>query len=154
MKQRSWVIGKKKAYGKSISLVYTGIKTKDFKENMWFLTIHYSISAKKNFQHRSKSNDIWTTMSFEVWIKYALKIMAAYLSPEVSFLPFLSTVSISPSTDLSQFATLYHADLRIFQTKDNLFWYFSLGKKKKKRHNCNKTQTFNQFWWNLRCDSF
>lgn len=116
VKKRSRVIGKKKAYGKSISLAYIGIKTdKRFqRKHMWFLPIHYNISAKRNFQHRSKSNDIWTTMSFEVWIKYAPKIMAAYLSPEVSFLPFLSTVWISPSTDSSQFATIYHADLRIF----------------------------------------
>lgn len=34
MKQGSWVIRNLKAYGKSISLAYIGIKTKGFKENV------------------------------------------------------------------------------------------------------------------------
>jgi len=37
VKQRSWVIGKVKAYGKNISLAYIGIKTKGFKENVYRL---------------------------------------------------------------------------------------------------------------------
>lgn len=43
VKQRSWVIGKLKTYGKSISLAYIGIKTKGFKENVYgfcqFITV-------------------------------------------------------------------------------------------------------------------
>lgn len=49
VKQRSWVIGKLKAYSKSISLAYIGIKTKGFKENVYgFCQLITVFFAKKN----------------------------------------------------------------------------------------------------------